>query len=162
MVFFFIAYLITIFIFCSPFSICFKLYFSNSEKKPMISLKIGPLTIPLTIPMGKKKKKSERKKIAKKHPPLFRIRKIKIPKAIEYSTSVLIVLPKKIVYLDEVFIGDNIRKVFGVVRQLSSDKIFLDVVKSERKIYCLAVLFRIKYNLTLIFSALLQTIKVGR
>ena len=154
MVFFFIAFLITICFFCAPFSIRISIEMSNKYMKSRVFIKIGPFSWE-NDKTGRKKKKSHKRKFR------IGIKKIVFPSFISFRCNTYVVRPGVVTELEKSILGFPLRKAADVLTKYS-DAIILTIVDGSGDEMYFALDCNVRYNLYLIFSALLQTIKIGR
>lgn len=155
MVFFFIAYLSIIFLFCFPFDIRIVVFMSKSPESSFFSANIGIFRV---SPKKLKRKKEEKKRKIKLK---IGIKKIAIKKPIDFRLSVYLARPRALRYAEKQLLGIPL-DTLG--RFLSSNFPSCDIVVADAtpQNATASITLKIRFNLFLIISSVMQTIKIGR
>lgn len=148
MVFFFIAYLIIIIIFCFPFNVKFVVFYDKTSKKRRFIVKIGFFVFNCKNLKKKSKKKRRYFKIY--------VKKIIFPSIIDFQYNVNILYPKFV--RNFIFLKNLTR----AKKNNSSYKNIHAVSSKNNSIFILNVFFSIKFNIFILFSLFLQTLKISR
>lgn len=155
MVFFFIAYLSIIFLFCFPFNIKIVVFFSNLPKISLFCANIGFIRI---SPKKIKKKKSGKKK---KIPIKIGVKQISVKKPIDFNLSVYAVRPRGLRYAERAILGVPLDTV-GRFLNAKLPSVSVCVADSEGGRLSASVTLKVRFNLFLIISSVVQTIKIRR
>ena len=156
MVFFFIAYLIIIILFCFPFKTKFVVFYSNTYKKIYFSATIGFINIlPQKVKEKNNKKRRKRGKIK------IGFKGFNLKKPIDFSLTAYASQPKSFDAAMKAFFGVSVSSVAKLINAAIPNADVL-VVNNDDNHFYLQSKIEIKFNLFIIISSLLQTIKIGR
>ena len=155
MVFFFIAYLSIIFLFCFPFNIKIVVFFSNSPKISFICANIGFIRIP---PKKIEKNKSGKRK---KLPIKIGVKKIAVKRPIDFNLSVYAARPRGLRCAERALLGVPLDTA-GRFLSAKFPSVNVFVADSECGKISASVILNVKFNLFLIISSVVQTIKIRR
>ncbi len=157
MVFFFIAYLIIIILFCFPFKLRIVVFLSNIPKLTYFYIKIGFFHFlkDFSKILKKKKKKKSINNIK------IKLKRITLKKPISYHSELFINRPAQFVIFEKLLIGTNLEKLAKFTNAKLPDTYFFIEDNNSR-----ALKFhfdiKIKINFLLIILSLVQTLKIER
>lgn len=153
MVFFFIAYLIIIIIFCFPFNIGICYIFDKKSRKSTLLLKLGLFS--KFIPKNNRHKSAKNKSCLK-----INLKSLSIKKPINIRISIDGILPNFCFYL-----RNNYSYILKSINFNGRDNIQfshnVNIANNSQALY-LQLKISLKLNVYLIFSSLMQTLKVKR